>query len=205
MHIRIFSVAVMALFAAAHAMAADVAPENLAPQPQQSAYSAYDWSGLYLGVQGGYSWNKAKYLGTEQNLDRGSFGAHAGYNFQSGNIVYGIENDFNYNFKKGNEADLQWDASGRGRVGYALDRTLFYTTVGVAATGGKVDAPAIGKKDDILIGWTAGGGVEHALTDNILVRGEYRYSDFGKKDFGSAIGDFSANQQKVILGASYKF
>jgi outer membrane immunogenic protein len=205
MHIRLFAIAVLALSSAAPTMAADMALENSAPQPQQSAYSAYDWSGLYLGVQGGYSWTKAKYLGTEQNLDIGSFGAHAGYNFQSGNIVYGIENDFNYNFKKGNEADLQWDASGRGRVGYALDRTLFYTTVGVAATGGKVDAPAIGKKDDILIGWTAGGGVEHALTDNILVRGEYRYSDFGKKDFGSAIGDFSANQQKVILGASYKF
>jgi outer membrane immunogenic protein len=182
-----------------------MAPENSAPQPQQSAYSAYDWSGLYLGAQGGYSWNKAKYLGTEQNLNSGSAGAHAGYNFQTGNIVYGIENDFNYNIEKGKEADLQWDASGRARVGYALDRTLFFTTAGVAATGGKVDVPTVGKKDDILIGWTAGGGVEHALTDNILVRGEYRYSDFGKKDFGSGIGDFSASQQKVIFGASYKF
>ncbi|PZM15047.1 outer membrane protein [Rhizobium tubonense] len=205
MHIRIFSVAVLALSSVAPAMAADVAPENSAPQPQQSAYSAYDWSGLYLGVQGGYSWDIAKYLGTEQNLDRGSLGAHAGYNFQTGNIVYGIENDFNYNFEKGTETDLQWDASGRGRVGYALDRTLFYATAGIAATGGKVDAPAIGKKDDILIGWTAGGGVGHALTDHILVRGEYRYSDFGKKDFGSGLGDFSPSHQKVIFGASYKF
>ncbi|NTF42000.1 outer membrane protein [Rhizobium rhizogenes] len=202
MHIRILAMVALALSSTMPAMAADMAFEQPAPQPQQSAY---DWSGFYLGVQGGYSWNKAKYLGTEQNLDGGSFGAHAGYNFQSGNIVYGIENDFNYSFNKDKDANLQWDASGRARVGYALDRTLFFTTAGLAAAGGKVDAPAIGKKDDILIGWTAGGGVEHALTDNILLRGEYRYSDFGKKDFGSRIGDFSGDQQKIVFGASYKF
>ena len=60
MHIRLFAIAVLALSSAAPTMAADMALENSAPQPQQSAYSAYDWSGLYLGVQGGYSWNKAK-------------------------------------------------------------------------------------------------------------------------------------------------
>jgi len=205
MHIRIFAIAALALSSAVAAKAADMTPEQSAPQPEQSTYSVYNWSGFYLGGQGGYSWNKAKYLGADQTLNSGSAGAHVGYNFQTGNIVYGIENDFNYNFEKGNKADLQWDASGRARVGYAFDRTLLFATAGIAATGGKVDAPAIGKKDDILIGWTAGAGVERALTDNILVRGEYRYSDFGKKDFGSDIGDFSATQQKIIFGASYKF
>jgi len=205
MHIRIFTLAVLAFSSAVPAMAADMAFEQSAPQPDQTTQSSYNWSGFYLGIQGGYSWNQAKYQGLEQRLNGGSLGAHAGYNFQTGNIVYGIENDFNYNLEKGNEANLQWDASGRGRVGYAWDRTLFFTTAGIAAAGGKVDVPAIGKKDDILIGWTAGGGVEHAVTDNILVRGEYRYSDFGKKDFGSGIGELEATQHKVILGASYKF
>jgi len=171
----------------------------------EETYQAYDWSGFYLGAQGGYSWNKATYLGSDKNIDTGSFGVHAGYNFQSGNIVYGIENDFNYNAGDGKQTKLEWDASGRARVGYALDRTLIFATGGVAAAGGKVDQPAIGKKDDILIGWTAGAGVEHAVTDNILIRGEYRYSDFGSKNFGSAIGDFGATQQKVLVGASYKF
>jgi outer membrane immunogenic protein len=205
MHIRIFAFATLALSPVAPAVAADMVFGQSAPQPEQQTYSAYDWSGFYLGAQGGYSWNQATYLGTDQDLHSGSLGAHVGYNFQHGNIVYGIENDFNYNFEDGNEANLEWDASGRGRVGYAWDRTLFFATAGVAAAGGKIDVPAVGKKDDILIGWTAGGGVEHALTDNILVRGEYRYSDFGSKDFGSGIGDFGANQQKVIFGGSYKF
>ncbi|MGV1768217.1 outer membrane protein [Rhizobium rhizogenes] len=205
MHIKVFVFGTLVLSSAVAANAADMVADQSAPQPEQQAYSAYNWSGFYLGAQGGYSWNKAKYFGADQSLNSGSAGAHVGYNFQTGNIVYGIENDFNYNFEKGDNADLQWDASGRARVGYAFDRTLVFATGGVAAAVGKVDAPAIGKKDDILIGWTAGAGVEHAITDNILVRGEYRYSDFGKKDFGSDIGDFSATQQKVLFGASYKF
>ena len=58
---------------------------------------------------------------------------------------------------------------------------------------------------EAMFGWTAGGGIEHAVTDHILVRGEYRHSDFGNKDFGSAIGDVGATQDKVLFGSSYKF
>ncbi|CAN7739339.1 outer membrane protein [Rhizobium sp. LjRoot258] len=203
MQFKLFAVAALAASFGVPAIAADLTFEQ--PTPPQHPYSAYDWSGFYLGAQGGYTWIKATVLGTEQNLDSATFGAHAGYNFQSGNIVYGIENDFNYNFEDKSQADIGWDASGRARVGYALDRTLLFATAGVAAAGGKVDVPGLGKKDEILIGWTAGGGVEHALTESILVRGEYRYSDFGKKDFGSSIGDFEATQNKVLIGASYKF
>ncbi|AYG63805.1 outer membrane protein [Rhizobium jaguaris] len=204
MQIKSFIVLALASSMAAPAFAADLTYEQTTPAAEQS-YSAYNWSGFYLGAQGGYAWNKGSVLGSDHKLDNGISGVHAGYNFQTGNIVYGIENDFNYNFGDKNEANLDWDASGRARVGYALDRTLFFATAGVAAAGGKVDASGVGKKDDILIGWTAGGGIEHAFTDNIIVRGEYRYSDFGKKDFGSAIGDFGATQQKVLVGASYKF
>ncbi|MGO7565425.1 hypothetical protein ACC754_40980, partial [Rhizobium johnstonii] len=40
---------------------------------------------------------------------------------------------------KNDNANLEWDASGRARVGYAWYRTLFFATAGVAAGGGKVD------------------------------------------------------------------
>ncbi|ACI54113.1 porin [Rhizobium leguminosarum bv. trifolii WSM2304] len=204
MHIRLIACAVLALSAAVPAVAADLTYETPAPAAEQIS-SAYNWSGFYLGGQGGYSWSQTKILGSDENIDGGTAGLHAGYNFQSGNIVYGIENDFNYNFKKNDDANLEWDASGRARVGYALNRTLFFATAGVAAGGGKVDIPTAGKKDGILIGWTAGGGIEHAVTDHILVRGEYRHSDFSNKDFGSAIGDVGAKQDKVLFGTSYKF
>lgn len=190
MHIRFIACATPALSAAVPAVAADLTYETPAPAAEQISV-AYDWSGFYLGGQGGYSWSQTKILGSDENIDGGTAGLHAGYNFQSGNIVY--------------DANLEWDASGRARVGYALDRTLFFATAGVAAGGGKVDIPTAGKKDGILIGWTAGGGIEHAVTDHILVRGEYRHSDFGNKDFGSAIGDVGATQDKVLFGSSYKF
>ena len=169
------SPAPLALSAAVPAVAADLTYETPAPAAEQISV-AYDWSGFYLGGQGGYSWSQTKILGSDENIDGGTAGLHAGYNFQSGNIVYGIENDFNYNFKKNDDANLEWDASGRARVGYALDRTLFFATAGVAAGGGKVDIPTAGKKDGILIGWTAGGGIEHAVTDHIL--GARRVSPF---------------------------
>jgi outer membrane immunogenic protein len=205
MHFKTIAFAVLAVSVALPAAAADMTFAQPSPQPEHQAYSAFDWSGFYLGGQGGYSFNQATVFGSAEDLDSGSAGLHAGYNFQSGDIVYGIENDFNYNFENKGDANLEWDASARGRVGYALDRTLIFATAGVAAAGAKVDVPEASKNDAILIGWTAGGGVEHAFTDNVVVRGEYRYSDFGSKDFGSAVGDFKADQHKVVFGASYKF
>ncbi|MDR5012105.1 MULTISPECIES: outer membrane protein [Agrobacterium] len=205
MKLRLLAFAALALSSAAPVLGADLVYEQPSPPSEQQVSSAYDWSGFYLGAQGGYSWNQATIFGSDVDLDSGSAGGHAGYNFQHGNIVFGIENDFNYNFEKSSDANVEWDASSRGRVGYAWDRTLFFATGGVAAAGVKADASGSDKKDDILIGWTAGAGVEHAFTDNILVRGEYRYSDFGNKDFGSSIGEFGATQHKALLGASYKF
>lgn len=205
MQFRLIAFAAVALSTAAPVMAADIVYEQPSPPIEQQVSSAYDWSGFYLGAQGGYNWNQATLFGSEVDLDSGSVGAHAGYNFQRGNFVFGIENDFNYNVEDNGGANAEWDASGRGRVGYALDRTLFFATAGVAAAGVKVDSLGAGKEDDILIGWTAGGGVEHALSDNILIRGEYRYTDFGNKDFGSTIGEVGATQQKILIGASYKF
>ncbi|MCL6654861.1 hypothetical protein A6R70_21505 [Agrobacterium rubi] len=205
MKLKIFALAALAVSSAAPVVAADIVYEQPSAPNEQQVSSLYDWSGFYLGAQGGYSWNQATIFGSDLDLDSGSAGAHAGYNFQRGNIVFGIENDFNYNFEESSGANVEWDASGRGRVGYAWDRTLFFATAGIAAAGVKVDVPGADKKDDILIGWTAGGGVEYAFTDNILVRGEYRYSDFGNKDFGSAVGEIGATQHKVMLGASYKF
>ncbi|MDQ0458246.1 outer membrane protein [Rhizobium paknamense] len=208
MKFRSLALAALTFVAAGPVFAADPVYEPVAPSAisgGQKSYSAYDWSGFYLGVQGGYNWNQIKAFGSKTDRDGGSVGAHAGYNFQSGSIVYGIENDFNYSFDDKGNAKSEWDASGRARVGYTMDRTLIFATAGLAAAGAKADVPASGKKDEILIGWTAGAGIEHALTDHILIRGEYRYSDFGKKDFGGSVGDFSATQHKVVVGASYKF
>ena len=37
-----------------------------------------------------------------------------------------------------------------------------------------------GNTDDTLVGWTAGGGVEYALTKHLSFKTEYLYVDLGK-------------------------
>lgn len=59
MHIRLIACAVLALSAAVPAVAADLTYETPAPAAEQIS-SAYNWSGFYLGGQGGYSWSQTK-------------------------------------------------------------------------------------------------------------------------------------------------
>ncbi len=56
----------------------------------KDSYVAVNWSGLYAGVNGGYGWSA-----NTDNLDpAGGFGGgQIGYNFQRGNIVFGVEAD----------------------------------------------------------------------------------------------------------------
>ena len=52
-----------------------------------------------------------------------------------------------------------------------------------------------------LTGYTVGGGVEYALTNHVILRSEYRYTDYGSKDF-----DFNNKfiDEPVTLKADYK-
>jgi outer membrane immunogenic protein len=85
-------------------------------------------------------------------------------------------------------ADVQ--GSVRSRIGIAFDRFLIYGTGGVAFTGFNTtitDTTGFftgvqGTNttfSNTRAGWTAGGGIEYAITDNWWVRAEYRYSNFG--------------------------
>ena len=137
-------------------------------------------------------------------------GGQAGYNWQLNNFVLGVEGDINggglstttmsrraasaifaggSNFK----ASSDWNASIRGRVGYAWNQFLFYGTGGIAfadanlkanfaagtAPGGTAVPGSSASKSTTLLGPTVGGGVEYAMTPNISVGGEYRYTDYG--------------------------
>jgi outer membrane immunogenic protein len=81
----------------------------------------------------------------------------------------------------------------RGRVGLALGKFLPYVTGGLAWAEAKSESttlydvtvppifrgPWVAKDSVYHIGWTVGGGVEVALTDNLSVKAEYLYLDFG--------------------------
>ena len=173
------------------AKAADVDP---APVVEE----AHDWRGAYFGIQCGGVFgsdatasapiaNPVAFInGSDLNGVHG--GIFGGYNFQSGNIVFGIDNDFSFTssetvFAPGVSADLRTLSSVRGRVGYAFDRVLPYVTGGLAYGNVRLSSAGLGSDSQFQLGWTAGAGVETALTDYVSARVQYTYSDLGSDGF----------------------
>jgi len=184
----------------------------------QPAPAALSWTGFYIGVHGGYGWLDYKQTSVSSNsvpLDicstsgstdscsfnpsGGVFGGFAGYNWQSGNIVFGVEADGSWadlkhsqNFSQGNfgpitvRGEVEWLATIRGRLGVAVGQTLIYGTGGVAFGG--VNSGWVADSNpstatfakDTKTGWVAGGGIEHAFARNWSLRAEVLYHDLGK-------------------------
>jgi opacity protein-like surface antigen len=201
------------------ASAADLAvkaPVYKAPPPVILS----DWAGFYLGVHGGYGW-------TDTTLDDffdnrasqkvkqtgGLFGGHAGYNWQFGSVVVGVEGDFDGADIKGtdstNSATVKTNelASARVRAGYTvLPNLLAYGTAG-AGWGHSTLAPVGGGVTDGIsqFGWTAGAGLEYRFWGNFIARAEYLHYDFDKTTF-PFYGQPAAEKVDVVRGGvSYKF
>lgn len=133
------------------------------------------------------------------DLDGFVGGAHAGYNWQSDSLVLGLEGDIEYadlndevdilddggDLVGVDEVEVNWLGSLRLRAGYAADRALFYATGGLAVGGAKMtakddDGDDFADESETKWGWTIGGGLEYAFTDELSGRIEYRYTDLGK-------------------------
>lgn len=111
-------------------------------------------------------------------------------------------------------SDISWTAAIRARLGYAIDqRTMLYAAGGVAFAGTEATVSELGvvrdKISDTLVGWTVGVGGEHALTNNLIARAEYRYSDFGSNSYtglpDTIDTDMKYQTHDVRLGLAYKF
>jgi outer membrane immunogenic protein len=206
---------------------------------------AYDWSGFYVGVFGGGGYGNhnvndglgpattfANYT-ANYHSQGGLAGGEAGYNWQSGSIVAGIEADGFWSGISGNDSadvasglfpitsvdkdNLRWGGTLRARGGIAVDRLLLFFTGGWAF--GDIDHtntdPVFGV-DKFTVhanGLTAGGGIAYAITNNLIGKFEYRYYNFnGYNRPGSPL---TANGQLpyttestysvVTLGLDYKF
>ena len=186
-----------------------------------SGYS-FDWSGGYFGAQLGgviadqgidlFNPNAAVSLrrSWSPSPEGVAGGIFAGYNWQKdSNFVFGVEAEYNWADADGSDrvvsptlglgpvvdridVDINRTAAIRGRVGYAVDRTLLYVTAGWAwidhdgaytiSVAGLTSNPRSWSRHDH--GWTLGGGAEHAFTQNLVGRIDYRYSNFGEVDYG---------------------
>ncbi|MCJ8517326.1 outer membrane immunogenic protein [Pseudorhizobium tarimense] len=201
----------VAMFASSSALAAD-AVEYVPEAPVAVEMpAAFSWSGPYIGVHGGYGWGDGDVAGLgDGSFDGGRFGGFVGYNWQMSNgFVAGLEGDVNYDWNDdeiaaGIDGETGFSGGIRGRVGYAMDRTLIYAAGGWTATNFEVNGGgAAVDGDDTLHGWTLGAGVDHAFTDNMFGRLEYRYNDYGSGDIGGADVDF--DQHVVQVGIGVKF
>jgi len=150
----------LALLSLGSAYAADLRPAaRSAPPPPPPVYS---WTGLYWGVNVGYSWGEARNEATLQTapavfstasasrkVDGVIGGFQSGYNYQFGNWVFGGESDFQASGQKGSEVfqiaggvpptflstehKLKWLGTSRTRLGVLwTPSTLLYGTAGVA-------------------------------------------------------------------------
>ncbi|PST24196.1 porin family protein [Mesorhizobium plurifarium] len=197
----------------AHAADLAQAPE---PAPTVETVSSFVWTGGYLGLQGGGGWLNSDLSvpggSASEKFSGGLFGAFAGYNYQHGDWVVGVEGDVSYNWNDetvtvfGANTDVGTDVSGsvRARLGYTVnDRTLLYATGGWAVTRGFVDVAGAPKEKETFNGWTIGGGVDYGFTDSVFGRAEYRYNDFGDKDLGGV--DVDLDQHQFTVGVGVKF
>ena len=173
----------------------------------------FDWTGFYLGVGGGYG------ATTTEDLDmKGGFaGGQVGYNFQTGNLVLGVEGDFHWaNIERtigvgiaDASATIQSFGTVRGRVGFAADQFMLYGTGGVAFANNKLSAgvPGFTLSDaQWHVGWTAGAGVEVAFNRNWSGKVEYLYSGFSSADyFNGTIASGEVELSTVKVGVNYRF
>ena len=196
------------------AYAADVVQEEPPAPAPVAELPVASWAGPYAGINLGYGFSgrtKERDLGVETDTKGFVGSAFGGYQWQQENFVYGAEAELGYNGVKGDDNGIDskagFEGSLRARLGYAVTpEILLYGTGGLAGRSLKVEDTVLGTSDSAtMLGWTAGLGTDIKLTDNVFGRVEYRYTDFGSKDFGGGIGNVKATDNRVTFGVGMKF
>ena len=186
--------AVLALGVVAGAQGAAAADLSLAPlykAPPAEIAPVYNWTGFYLGANGGGGWGHSFWNAntTGINLSGGQAGGTLGYNRQLGNVVFGLEGDIDWSGFNGTNTTVgcpggcstsnSWLSTVRGRIGYSFDRVMPYATGGLAVGDIRAAAPGFAGGTSTNAGWTLGGGVEVALPGNWSAKAEYLRVDLG--------------------------
>jgi outer membrane immunogenic protein len=214
--------AVAALVVAQSAIAADLSVAPLYKAPPPAMAPAYNWSGFYLGINGGGGWGHSNWDTSSDRigLSGGLVGGTAGYNWQLGNAVLGIEGDIDWaNLKGTNSSTLcpagcstsdSWLSTVRGRAGYAFGGVLPYLTGGLAVGDIRAATPGFAGASNTSVGWTAGGGIEFALPGNWSAKAEYLYVDLGRFNCGVNCNglptdNVSMHDNVVRAGVNYRF
>jgi outer membrane immunogenic protein len=235
--LTILAAAAIATGVAAPAVAADLparAPGTYSKAPA-IVEAAYDWSGFYVGINGGgatgsVDWTNDSGLGDEgsHNTTGGTVGGQIGYRWQLTNWVFGVEAQGNWSdFSGSNVSNLsalfggtttnqtKVDAFGlfTGQIGYTWDRALFYVKGGAAVTDNKYTSITTGPLggidtiNDTRWGAAVGVGFEYAFAPNWSVGFEYDHLFMGTKDINDGFIADNIKQDVDLFTArvNYKF
>lgn len=221
-----------------------------APAPYVAPFS---WTGFYVGVNAGagiadgsgfaspsptafgaptpaqtadrsqgFNWDGSGFLG----------GLQAGYNWQSGTIVFGVEADIqSVDMDQSNDVirplvapglagtiqhshsqGVDWFGTVRARLGFAIQPMMLIYATGGLAYGETHHSHFVrfslagdsyaGSNSDTKAGWTVGGGAELALDRNWTVKAEYLYVDLGSSSYSSGTSPIIPNPLN-FYNASY--
>jgi outer membrane immunogenic protein len=188
------------------ASAADMQPKMYTKAP---AVQMYNWTGAYIGINAGGAWASSNNI----DVSGGFVGGTLGYNWQQGQAVFGLETDIAWSGIDGSgtigavpvTAGSDWFGTVRGRLGLAVDRSLWYVTGGLAYGNVNARSP-VASFDTTNTGWALGGGVEFALAGPWTAKVEYLHLDLGSTTLllpAATNVDYTADM--VRAGLNYRF
>jgi outer membrane immunogenic protein len=207
-------------FAALPASAADL-PRGAMPYKAPAYVAQYNWTGFYLGINGGGGWGDSEWnvFGLSHSPSGAMIGGTAGYNWQGAGSpwVFGLEGDLDWTNIRDTaacgglicETRNNWLGTVRGRIGYSFDRFLPYFTGGLAV--GDVEANRTGfvGSNDTNVGWTVGVGLEGVIAGNWTAKVEYLYADLGDTTCSAVACGTATNADLQInilrAGLNYRF
>jgi outer membrane immunogenic protein len=201
--------AISALFTGT-ASAADLAARPYTKAPPMVA-AMYDWSGFYVGVNGGWGTSRNCWTNTAvggvpfppategcHDSDGGTVGGQVGYRWQAGSWVFGLEAQGNWADFQGSNVSLlgaplvnrsRIDAFGlfTGQIGYAANNVLFYVKGGAAVTDNRYEGLLFGtvldRAEDTRWGGTVGVGLEYGFAPNWSFGVEYNHLFMGTNNY----------------------
>src|SRR6266540_1644075 len=213
----ITTAAIVAALASGSAFAADLGrPVVKAPVVAPVPY--YNWSGFYIGGHIGGGWADPHYTNLVNTTAFGDLspgnrfshdasgilgGGQVGFNWQTGNIVFGLEASFSGADINGTFNNTVFGAAddvfttrirslflGTGRIGVAWNNWLLYATGGYAGADVRArvsDTVGLfqgsGSDSQWLSGWTVGAGAEFGFTPNWSLALQYNYVKLENSNF----------------------
>ncbi|MES5486714.1 outer membrane beta-barrel protein [Bradyrhizobium sp. INPA03-11B] len=235
-NLLLLTASIIALNAAAPAFGADLAAQPVftkAPPPLVLPPAIYDWTGLYIGINGGWgsSHNCWDFAATTpegcHDANGATVGGQVGYRWQVFNVVYGVEAQGNWaNFSGSNISAVFPSDSNRtkidafglftGQIGYSFNNVLLFAKGGAAVTNNsyQLSTAATGaefaRSDNLRWGGALGAGLEVGFAPNWSFGVEYDHLFMQDNDiiFTASGGSGDRIQQDVDLVTvrlNYKF